>query len=153
LEDSHEYRVLAWWAAGRTGLAKSDSAPNSIHFTAPLQFGGLEGRWTPEDLLLCAIASCFTTTFRVLAEYSQWEYADLEVEATGKVDKANSGYSFSRVILRPHLKVLAESDRIRGGDLLRKAEGLCLVSRALAVDQAFEPLVEVGDTARTADRL
>jgi organic hydroperoxide reductase OsmC/OhrA len=86
-----------------TGLAKSDSAPNSIHFTAPPQFGDLEGRWTPEDLLLCAIASCFTTTFRVLAEYSKWEYTDLQVEAAGTVDKVDSGYSVTRVILRPHL--------------------------------------------------
>jgi organic hydroperoxide reductase OsmC/OhrA len=103
-------------------------------------------------LLLCAIASCFTTTFRVLAEYAQWEYADLEVEATGKVDKADSGYRFSHVVLRPHLKVRTEPDRARGLDLLRKAENLCLVSRALAVDQVFEPLVELGHKARTVDR-
>ena len=142
MEDSHEHRVVAWWASGRTGLAKSDSAPNSIHFTAPLPLGGLEGRWTPEDLLLCAVASCFTTTFRVLAEKSRWEYADLQVEASGEVEKADSGYSFSHISLRPHLRVLSELDRARALDLLRKAESLCLVSRALAVDQSFKPLVE-----------
>jgi len=113
LEDTHEYRVIAWWASGRTGLAKSDSAPNSIHFAAPLQFGGLEGRWTPEDLLLCAVAGCFTTAFRVLAENSKWEYTDLEVEAAGKVDKANSGYSFSHIILKPHLQIIGEGERAR----------------------------------------
>ena len=145
MENSHEHRVIAWWASGRTGLAKSDSASNPIHFTAPPQFGGLEGRWTPEDLLLCAIASCFTTTFRVLAEYSKWEYTDLQVEAAGTVDKIDSGYSFTRVILRPHLKIPAELDRSRAFDLLRKAQSLCLISRALAVAQTFEPVVEVGD--------
>jgi organic hydroperoxide reductase OsmC/OhrA len=120
LGDSHEYRVIAWWASGRTGLAKSDSAPNSIHFTAPPQFGGLEGRWTPEDLLLCAIASCFTTTFRVLAENSKWEYTELQVEAAGTVDKADSGYSFSHIILRLHLKILAEPERARAFHLLQQ---------------------------------
>jgi len=44
----HAYRVSAWWTSGRTDIAKSDSAPNAIHFTAPKEFGGLEGRWTPE---------------------------------------------------------------------------------------------------------
>ena len=111
----------------RAGPTKSASAANSIHFTVPLQFGGLEGRWTPEDLLLCAIASCFTTTFRVLAENSKWEYTDLQVEAAGTVDKADSGYSFSHIILRPHLNVLAEPDCARGLALLRKAGSLCLV--------------------------
>lgn len=152
MEGSHEHRVVAWWASGRTGLAKSDSAPNSIHFAAPPQFGGLEGRWTPEDLLLCAIASCYTTTFRVLAEYSKWEYTDLQVEAAGTVDKADSGYAFSRVILRPHLTIFVEPDRGRAFELLWKAEGLCLISRALVVAKAFEPVVTVGDAERANHR-
>jgi len=147
MEESYQHRVVAWWSSGRAGLAKCDSALNSIHFAAPPQFGGLEGRWTPEDLLLSAIASCFTTTFRVLAEYSKWEYTDLQVEASGTVDKAGSGYSFSHIVLQPHLKILVEDDRSRALHLLQKAQDLCLVSRAIAVTQAFEPVVEVGNMA------
>jgi len=64
MNEEHAYRVAAWWTSGRTGLAKSDSAPNAIHFTAPTEFGGLEGRWTPEELLLAAVAGCYTTTVR-----------------------------------------------------------------------------------------
>ena len=75
------------------------------------------------------------------------EYSDLEVEAAGKVDKADSGYSFSHIILRPHLKILGEGERARGFELLQKAESLCLVSRALAVTLAFEPVVEVKEPA------
>ena len=41
MSEEHAYRVAAWWTSGRTGLAKSDSAPNAIHFTAPMEFGGL----------------------------------------------------------------------------------------------------------------
>src|SRR6266700_6702517 len=103
MEGTQKYRVVAWWSSGRTGLAKSNSAPNAIHFTAPPEFGGLEGRWTPEDLLLSAVASCYTTTFRALAERSKFEYADLEVEAQGKVNRADSGYRFSEIIMRSNL--------------------------------------------------
>ena len=67
MNKEHAYRVAAWWTSGRTGLAKSDSAPNAIHFTAPAEFGGLEGRWTPEELLLAAVAGCYTTTVRAIA--------------------------------------------------------------------------------------
>jgi organic hydroperoxide reductase OsmC/OhrA len=66
--------------SSQAGIAKPDSAPNTIHFTAPPQFGGLEGRWTPEDLLLTALASCFTTTFHAIAGCSRFEYTDLAVE-------------------------------------------------------------------------
>ncbi len=84
MEEKHRFLVVAWWASGRTGLAKSSSAPNAIHFTSPPAFGGLEGRWTPEDLLLCAVSSCYTTTFRTLADYSKLEYTDLQVEVEGR---------------------------------------------------------------------
>ena len=78
-----------------------------------------------------------------MAENSKWEYTDLEVEAAGKVDKANSGYSFSHIILKPHLQIIGEGERARAFELLQKAESLCLVSRALAVTPAFEPAAEV----------
>ena len=73
MSQEHAYRVAAWWTSGRTGIAKSDSAPNAIHFTAPTEFGGMEGRWTPEELLLAAVAGCYTTTMRALAAQAMEE--------------------------------------------------------------------------------
>ena len=122
----HAYRVEAWWTSGRTGLAKSDSAPNAIHFTAPKEFGGLEGRWTPEELLLAAVAGCFTTTLRSIAG-DQFDFADLQVEACGTVRKAQSGYGFTEIVICPTLKIACSEERERALDLLKKAERLCLV--------------------------
>jgi len=144
MEDTHQYRVVAWWASGRTGTARSDSAPNAIHFTAPPQFGGVEGRWTPEDLLLSAVASCYTTTFRALAERSRFDYADLEVEVQGTIHRADSGYHFSEIIMHPNLTISGEEGRDRALVLLQKAEALCLVSRALSITQTFEPRIQLG---------
>jgi organic hydroperoxide reductase OsmC/OhrA len=144
MEEAHRFRVVAWWASGRTGIAKSSSAPNALHFTSPPAFGGMEGRWTPEDLLLCAIASCFTTTFRTLAEYSKFEYTDLQVEVGGGISKADTGYSFGEVLICVNLTIPQEEERARALKLLHKAKSLCLVSRALSVEQKFEPHVQVG---------
>jgi|SRR5215469_816614 len=143
MEQEHTYRVVAWWASGKNGLAKCDSAPNALHFAAPRQFGGLDGRWSPEDLLLCAVASCFTTTFHVLAEYSKLDYTDLEVEATGSVRKVSSGYSFEDITIRPTLTIAGDREQVRAAGLLAKAKQLCLVSRALSVAATFEPRVRV----------
>jgi len=143
MENEQTYRVVAWWSSGKTGLVKSDAAPNAIHFTAPSQFGGFEGRWSPEDLLLGAIAGCYTTTFRALAEYSKFEYTDLEVEVHGAVRKAESGYAFGEVTIRPKLTISSEADQDRGRRLLAKTKNLCLVSRALSVAQVFEPRLHV----------
>jgi len=143
MHNEHNYRVVAWWSSGRTGLAKTDAAPNAIHFTAPPEFGGMEGRWTPESLLLCAIASCYTTTFRALADYSKFEYSDLEVAVEGTIKKVESGYAFTEVTICPNLSISDQSEQPRAERLLQKAKALCLVSRALAVEQRFDPRVQV----------
>ena len=142
MEKVHRFRVVAWWASGRTGIATSSSAPNAIHFTAPAEFGGLEGRWTPEELLMTAIASCFTTTFHTIAESAKFEYTDLAVEAEATVRKADTGYCFSEIVMRPCLTIRAEEQRERAIGLLQKAKSLCLVSRALASAQKFEVRIE-----------
>lgn len=143
MENEHKYRVVAWWNAGKTGLAKSALAPNAIHFAAPPQFGGLEGRWSPEDLLLSAVAGCFTTTVRSLAEHAKLDYQDLEVEVEGIVCKAESGYQFTRIVIRPTLTISKLEEQSSADWLLEKAKRLCLVSRALAVPQMYEPRVRV----------
>ncbi len=145
MDTIQKYRTVAWWTSGQTGLAKSDSAPNAIHFSAPAEFGGLQGRRTPEDLLLAALASCFTTTFRVIAGYSKFEYIDLQVEVEGTVSKAESGYSLSEIILRPTLTIHDEEKRVRSLNLLQKTKAACLVSKALATIPALEPRVKVGN--------
>ncbi len=151
MEPTHKFRVIAWWSSGRTGIAKSDSAPNAIQFTAPVAFGGFEGRWTPEDLLLGAIASCFTTTFRALAEHSRFDYTDLQMEVEGIVSKSGSGYSFTEIVVRPSLTVTREEEQEQGIKLLHKVKAVCLVSRALAVPQTFSPVVRAAAPALIGD--
>jgi len=153
MAEFHNYRIKAWWTSGRTGIANCDSAPNALHFTAPPQFGGLEGRWTPEDLLLTAVGGCFATTFRALADYSKLSYKDLEVEVTGTVQKAASGYSFKEIATRPHLALDREEDQRNALNLLHKAQELCLIARSLLVKHTFEPsiLLSKGLESGTAD--
>ncbi len=143
MEETLHFRVNAWWASGRTGIANCDSAANALHFTSPPAFGGLEGRWTPEDLLLCALASCFTTTFRAVAEHSKFEFSDLEVEAEGEIKKGASGYEFSDIVVRANLTISSQQEAERGIKLMHKAEALCMVSRALSLKPRFMPHVQV----------
>ena len=143
MEKGQRYHVVAWWTSGRTGLAKSDSAPNAIHFSAPPQFGGLEGRWTPEDLLLAALASCFTTTFQSVSLSSKFEYIDLQVEAEGIVSKMEGGYGFREIIIRPNLTMIDEVSREQGLSLLQKTAVLCLVSRAVTPAPRLKIRVEI----------
>jgi organic hydroperoxide reductase OsmC/OhrA len=111
-----------------------------------VNLGGLEGRWTPEELLLAAIASCFTTTFRVVASNAQSDFTDLEVETSAVLRKMPSGYSLTEITLQPTLKIRESVDQDHALDLLKRAERLCLVSRAIDTRLRFEPRLEVLQT-------
>ncbi len=148
MEKTQRFRVVAWWASGRTGIAQSNSALNAIHFSSPPTFGGLDGRWTPQDLLLCAIASCYTTTFGAVAENSKFPFIDLQVEAEGIVTRTDTGYSFDSLVIHANL-IIAQEQRAEEAlaiKLLQKARGLCLISRSLAVEPRFELRVQIGET-------
>ncbi len=141
----YTYRVSAWWTSGRTGLAKCESSPNTIHFSEAAELGGLQGRWTPEQLLLCALAGCFTTTFNDLARAAKFDYTDLEVEIEGTVRRSRpNGSGFSEILLRPRLIVNSEDQREAGLNLLRRTKAICMISRAITVPQTLEPTVETG---------
>src|SRR4051812_11770273 len=141
----YTYRVSAWWTSGRTGLAKCESSPNTIHFSEAAELGGLQGRWTPEQLLLCSLAGCFTTTFNDVARASKFEYTDLEVEIEGNVQRSRAaGFNFTEILIRPRLTIPSQEQRETGLGLLRRTKSLCMISRAITVPQTMEPTVETG---------
>jgi organic hydroperoxide reductase OsmC/OhrA len=137
------YRVVAWWSSGKAGSVTSESGANAIPFTAPPRFGGTEGTWTPEDLMLGAIASCYTTTFCALAEYSKLKYLNLAVEVRGTLRQADRGYSFGEISICAKLILGDGQEQQRALRLLQKAAAACLVSRLLAVEPAFQPQVRI----------
>ena len=72
------------------------------------------------------------------------------MEASGIVRKAESGYIFTQIVLRPNLKIASADERERAVELLKRAEKLCLVSRALGTNVTFEPQLEVVGTSAPA---
>ena len=145
MASEYTYRVSAWWTSGRTGLAKCESSPNTIHFSEAAELGGLQGRWTPEQLLLCALAGSFTTTFHEVARGAKFDFTDLEVEIEGCVRRnRTAGCNFTEILIRPRLTVHSEEEYEIGLTLLRKAKAACMISRAVGVPQTLEPSVETG---------
>ena len=143
MPSEYSYRVSAWWTSGRTGLAKCESSPNTIHFSEAAELGGLQGRWTPEQLLLFSLAGSFTTTFHDVARTAKLEYTDLEVEIEGRVRRTRgAGCNFNEILIRPRLTVQSEQECEAGLMLLRRTKSLCMISRAISVPQTMEPTVE-----------
>lgn len=134
----HEYTVrIAGTATGYATLfgAGVDDLPTA----PPVEFDGPGDAWSPEQLLLAAVTSCFLLTFRAIAKASHAEFASLAVEAVGVVDRTDAGTRFTEIVLRPRVTLPAGADPARVRRLLEKAEKACLVSASLATPIRLEP--------------
>jgi organic hydroperoxide reductase OsmC/OhrA len=131
MEKEYTYRVRATSTAASSGIATSDGIQPSIAFSAPPEFQGEEGRWTPEHLFLASVAGCFVSTFSGIAHFSKFEFLSLDVEVHGLLSREEGGWRFAQVRLLPRLKIALEEDRERAKRLLEKAEKTCLITRSI----------------------
>jgi peroxiredoxin-like protein len=144
METRYEYHATATWTEHRRGLVETESIARTINFSAPPEFGGEPGLWTPEHLLVAAVSTCFVSTFRAVAELSKVEVTSMRVAVEGILEKTDGGFRFTKLIVRPTVEIPAAQDTERIIRLLHKAERSCLVSRSLNSEVALEPIVMAG---------
>ncbi|MGB7556760.1 MAG: OsmC family protein [Candidatus Korobacteraceae bacterium] len=144
----YRYYASATWTDGRKGTVSAGGIADLIRFSAPPEFMGEAGTWTPEHFFAAAIASCFVTTFKAIAEFSKFEFLSLQVEVEAILEKEEGGFSFTKVVLQPLLQIAAAADQERAIRLLEKAEHACLISRSVKSQIELQPEVIV----RTVDQ-
>ncbi len=135
------YSSTATWTKRRSGIVDTEAVHLPIVFSAPVEFQGEPGAWTPEHFLAAAAAGCFLTTFMAIAELSKFEAIALKVTAEGVLEKVDRGFQFTRIVIRPELTIAHEADQERALRLLEKAERACLISRSLRSEVVLEPRV------------
>ncbi|SHG15294.1 peroxiredoxin, SACOL1771 subfamily [Microbulbifer donghaiensis] len=139
----HHYKVSA--AAGPDGDVRvSAEGLDVIPSAAPTQFGGPGDRWSPEDLLVAAVADCFVLTFRAIADYSKFAWKSLECDVEGVLDKVDGKTRFTHFTVHANLELEPGSDEAKAGQLLEKSEAACLVTNSLSAQ------VELTSTIRGA---
>jgi len=139
MEKQYVYRVGATSTAVRSGIATVEEVQPSITFSAPPEFQGEAGQWTPEHLFLASVAACFVSTFSGMAQFSKFEFLSLGVEVEGILRKEEEGWRFTQLNLRPRLKIGEEKDRDRANRMLEKAEKTCLIVRSINSKMILEP--------------
>jgi organic hydroperoxide reductase OsmC/OhrA len=108
-----------------------DAAPRpTIVGGAPPEFGGTDGVWSPEHLLVSAVALCFLTTFEFFAKRANLIVVDFSTRAEGTVDKTAKGLAFTGVRLDVQVSVAA-GEAARANELVATAKRSCLISNSL----------------------
>lgn len=127
----HRYRIEAR-AAPEGAVALETPGVAALSSAPPVEFGGPGDLWSPETLLLAAVADCFVLSFRVIAENSKLAWTELTCDAQGVLDRAEGALRFTEIHLRAALTLAREQRVDRAERLLQRAEKSCLVSNSLA---------------------
>jgi peroxiredoxin-like protein len=152
MEAHHEYRVNAFGAGGRNGVVHAEGVLACISFSAPPEFLGEPGRWTPEHFLVAAVASCFVSTFSGIAEKSRLEFVSINLDAEGLLGSADGIWRFTEIKLQPVVAISKEEDRDRAILLLEKAGKSCLIARSLQFKVTLFPAVKIAEELSVSAR-
>ena len=142
----HRYSVAAAASTGGDVVIEGKRLP-TLHSAPPTEFDGPGDRWSPETLLVAAVADCFVLTFRAIAELSKLPWTSLTCEVAGTVDRVERVTQFTGFIVRARLRIPAGTDEDRARRLLTRAEETCLVTNSLKPRAQLEAAVEVAPPA------
>ena len=119
-----------------TGLPTLATAP-------PAEFDGPGDRWSPETLLVGAVADCFLLSFRGVARANKFAWNSLECSVEGTLNKVEGKTKFTHMVVRATLQVPAGSDEAKAKQLMARAEHVCLISNSLVAERSIESTVVV----------
>ncbi len=126
-----DFPLSVRWAGGRLTVA-SVEGKDELEVATPPEFrGGVEGVWSPEDLLVGSVATCFAVTFVAVAERRAVPLRSLEVAASGRVTQRTDGrFGFTAVTLDVSL-VTDPGFEQEAKEVAEAAERGCLVAVSL----------------------
>ena len=134
----HVYAAAASGAPSGSVTVSAATLPD-IATTAPPEFDGPGGAWSPELLLTAAVADCFILGFRAISRASKFEWLALECRVEGvlaRVDKGGAHFTHFKTMARLTLPPGADEPKARL--LLEKAEHTCLIANSLRSERSLE---------------
>jgi len=116
-----------------------------LTFAIAPEFGGDPSAFSPEDLFLSAINSCFFLTFQRIIQELKIPFRDYTSEAKGEIDRVGGVYRFTKVVLQPRITVEKEKLKKKVERAFQSAHELCPVANALKIPVEIAPEIVVAD--------
>lgn len=126
----HKYNVAASAGAG-SHVKLASAGLEDLESASPAEFGGPGDRWSPETLLVAAVADCFILTFRAIARASKLEWISINCDVDAILDRVDGVSRFTDFHQRVVLDVSAGTNEAKAMRLLEKAEQACLITNSL----------------------
>jgi organic hydroperoxide reductase OsmC/OhrA len=136
----HTYSVSACGSTTGTVPVTSQGVP-ILETAPPLEFDGPGDAWSPETLLVAAVATCFILTFRGIARAAQFPWGRLECQVDGVLDRVSGVSQFSKFSTLVTLTVKSGGDHAKAQELMERAEKFCLVANSLRAERILKTQV------------
>lgn len=143
MQDLPHHYVVSAGAKAAGNVVLSSTGVDDLPSAAPAEFGGPGDQWSPESLLVAAVADCLILSFRAIARASRLEWSSLTCEVEGTLDRVDRVTQFTKFDVVARLDVPAETDVSKAERLLDKAEKVCLITNSLKADSHLKATVTV----------
>lgn len=140
----HHYTVTASGTDVTSHIVVRSSGVSDIITDAPAEFGGPGDQWSPEALLMAAVADCFILTFRAVARASKQPWHSIECSATGTLDRIERRTQFTAIALEVSVTVDEDVDENAMQRVMHKAEEGCLITNSLTATVSLNARIERG---------
>lgn len=145
-EFPHHYAVKASAETESNVLLESPGL-EALTTAGPAEFGGPGDLWSPETLLVAAVADCFILSFRAIARASRMEWISLSCDVIGDLDRIDKVTQFTRFRLKVRLEVPEGIREGKAESLLEKAEKHCLITNSMKAGSTLDYEVVVRELA------
>jgi organic hydroperoxide reductase OsmC/OhrA len=142
----HYYKVSADADIDGAVVVSTQGVPG-LETAGPVEFGGPGDVWSPEALLVAAVADCFVLTFRAMARASKLDWMALSCKASGTLDKVEKVTQFTSFDLNAELTIPAGTDESKARRLMERAERHCLITNSLKAGSNLVASVQIADAA------
>ena len=119
----HHYRCIATANADQSRVSVASQGLDDLTTDVPKEFGGPGDQWSPEALLVAAVADCFVLTFRAVTGPSQITWHALDCDAKGTLERVDRSTQFTRIELSVRISVPEELEEEKILRVLKKSRG------------------------------
>jgi len=136
-----KYKTYIKLNSSGEGIVGSEDR-TSIKLSAPVEFGGMPGLWTPEDLLVASVNACLMTTFLFYTKKRGFNFESYESSVEGTIELVDMQYKFTEIKIMPKVIVKSREDIKAVKKLLEISKKSCLISNSLKSEVILESEIE-----------
>jgi len=133
----HQYKVKVDGLPENNLTAVAENLP-ALKVAPPSEFDGPGDQWSPEELLVAAVASCLVSSFRAIAKASRLEWRSIECESQGELDRVDRQTQFTGITTKARLVIPSDAHVDQAEKILIKAEKTCFITNSLSVESHLE---------------